>query len=262
MLTIVVCVKQVADPEAPISLFQISPEGNKIIPPAGTPPVLSTFDENALEAALRIKDLQAAKVIVLSMGLKLAKPVLKRTLAAGADELILLDDQQFEGLGSYGTALILARAIEKIGNCDIVLCGRQAADTDAGQVGLGIAEILQIPSITLARKVEADDEKVRVERLIADGYEIIEASLPVLITTSQEIGELRYPCLKAIMAAQKMGVTVWKINDLGIEIAQKRTKLLKLFVPERNTNCQMIGGESPEEIAEGLAAVLDTKIVI
>ncbi|MDA8235096.1 MAG: electron transfer flavoprotein subunit beta/FixA family protein [Clostridia bacterium] len=261
MLTIVVCVKQVFDPEAPLSLFQLCPEGKKLIPPPGTPPVLSSFDENALEAALYIKDVQAAKVIVVSMGYKLAKPVLKKTLAAGADELILLEDEQFEGLDSYSTAHVLARAIERIGNWDIILCGRQAADTDAGQVGAGIAEILQIPGITLARKVEIEGEKVRVERLLADGYEVVETARPVLITASNEIGALRFPNVKALMAAQKMGVTVWDAAELGLTTAvTKQTNLLKLFVPERNTNCQMISGENPEETAEKLTAILAIKV--
>lgn len=262
MLTIVVCVKQVYDPETPLSLFQISPAGNKLIPPTGTPPVLSSFDTNALEAALRIKEAQEAKVIVVSMGYKIAKPVLKRTLAVGADELILLEDKQFEGLGSFSTAHVLARAIERIGNYDLVLCGRQAADTDAGLVGSSIAEILQIPGITLVRKVALGAEMVRVERLLADGYEVVEAAMPLLITVSQEIGEMRFPTVKAIMAAQKMGVTVWSAADLGMEIPiSQRTNLVKMFVPERENNCQMISGESPQEIAEELAALLDTKLV-
>lgn len=190
---------------------------------------------------------------------------MKKTLAAGADELILLEDEQFEGLDSYGTAHVLARAIERIGYCDIVLCGRQAADTDAGQVGPGIAEILQIPSITLARLIEADLDKVRVERLLDDGYQVVESSMPVLITVSNEIGDLKSPSLKASLIAQKKDVTVWRAGDLGIETAIiQRTNLLKLFTfnRERENDCQIINGESPEEIAERLAAVLETKMVM
>ena len=148
MITIAVCVKQVVDPEAPLSLFQLADDGKSLVPPPGTPPVLSSFDENALEAALRIKDEVSARVIVLSLGNKLAKPVLKKTLAAGADELILLDDDRFADLDGYGTAEALSAAIQKLGLVDLVLCGRQAADTDAGQVGFGIARMLDLPAIT------------------------------------------------------------------------------------------------------------------
>ena len=261
MLTIVVCAKQVVDPEAPLSLFEIAADGKNLVPPPGTPPVLSTFDENALEAALRIKDAVGAKVIVISMGNKLAKAVLKKTLAAGADELILLEDEQFVDLDSRGTALALAKAIGKIGDVGLILCGRQAADTDAGQVGIGIAAMLDIPAITLAQKVEVKDGTVRVERLVAEGYEVIEASLPALVTASNEVGELRFPPVKAVIAAQKIQPTVWSAEELGVDLAgSARTDLVRFFVPERKVQCQLIEGSSPEEIAEGIASVLKTRV--
>jgi electron transfer flavoprotein beta subunit len=262
MLTIVVCAKQVVDPEAPLSLFQIAEDGKNLVPPPGTPPVLSNFDENALEAALLIKEAIGAKIVVISMGNKLAKPVLKKTLAAGADELILLEDRQFEGLDSNGAALVLAKTIEKIGDIDLVLCGRQAADTDAGQVGIGIAAVLDIPAITLAQKIDVSDSTVRVERLTADGYEVVEAPLPALVTASNEIGELRFPPVKAVIAAQKMPVTVWTAAELDLDLAgSAHTNLVKFFVPDRDIQCQMIEGNGPEEIAEGIAAVLRTRVV-
>jgi electron transfer flavoprotein beta subunit len=261
MLTIVVCAKQVVDPEAPLSLFEIAADGKNLVPPPGTPPVLSTFDENALEAALRIKDAVGAKVVVLSMGNKLAKAVLKKTLAAGADELILLEGEQFVDLDSRGTALALARAIEKIGDVDLILCGRQAADTDAGQVGIGVAAMLDIPAITLAQKVEVKDGTVRVERLVAEGYEVVEAALPALVTASNEVGELRFPPVKAVIAAQKIQPTVWSAEELGVDLAgSARTDLVRFFVPERKVQCQLIEGSSPEEIAEGIASVLKTRV--
>lgn len=261
MLTIAVCVKQVVDPEAPLSLFAIAPDGRNLVPPPGTPPVLSTFDENALEAALRIKDAAGARVVVLSLGNKLARPVLKRTLAAGADELILLEDEQFTELDSNGTALALAKAIQKIGEVDLVLCGRQAADTDAGQVGIGIASTLDLPAITLAQKVEVTDGRLRVERLASDGYEVVETALPALVTASNEIGELRFPPVKAVIAAQKLQPIVWSSDDLGLDLSDSgRTNLVEFFVPERRVDCHMIEGETPEEIADGIATVLKTRV--
>jgi electron transfer flavoprotein beta subunit len=260
MLTIVVCVKQVVDPEAPLSLFAIAPDGKNLVPPPGTPPVLSTFDENALEAALRIKDTIGARVVVLSLGNKLARPVLKKALAAGADELILLEDERFSDLDGSATALALSKAIEKIGDVDLVLCGRQAADTDAGQVGIGIASILDMPAVTLAQKVEVADGRLRVERLLSHGYEIVEAGLPALVTASNEIGELRFPPVKAVIAAQKIQPTVWSGADLGLDLSSSvRTNLVKFFVPDRYVDCQMIEGATPEEIADGIAAVLTTR---
>ena len=250
--------KQVLDPEAPVSAFQIDAEAKRAIPPKGTPPVLNPFDENALEAALRIKDAQDAEITVISMGRNLAKPVVKKSLAAGADELILLEDDAFEDVDSYATAHMLATAIKKIGEYDLIICGRQAADTDAGQVGSGIAELLGIPSITLAGKIEGSNNKVRVERVVSDGYEVIEAPMPILITASNEIGDLRSAAVTAIIAAQKKMVTVWNALDLGVEPSPlKRTNLLKLFTPTcREGECQIIEGENPEETGATLALKL------
>ncbi|MFC2032026.1 electron transfer flavoprotein subunit beta/FixA family protein [Chloroflexota bacterium] len=257
MINIIVCMKQVLDPEAPTSAFQIDPEAKRAIPPKGTPPVLNPFDENALEAALKIKDAQEAQITVLSMGPNLAKPVVKKSLGVGADELVLLEDEVFEDLDSYSTALILASAIKKIGKYDLILCGREAADSDAGQVGSGIAEILRVTSITVAGKIEVSNGKVRVERVVSDGYEIIETSMPALVTASSEIGELRSATIQAIIAAQKKTFTTWKAQDLGVDLSQpQRTNMLKLFIPAREVECQLVEGESPEQAGENLAVKL------
>jgi electron transfer flavoprotein beta subunit len=248
--------KQVLDPEAPVSSFRIDPEAKLAIPPKGTPPVLNPYDENALEAALRIKDTQGAEVIVLSMGRHLARPVVKKSLAVGADGLVLLEDETFESFDSYFTANILAAAIRKIGKYGTILCGRQASDSDAGQVGAGIAQILGIPSITVAKKVEVDG-KVRVERLISDGYEVVETRMPALVTVSNQVGELRSPTVKALIEAQKKAVTVWNAQDLEIEPSrEKRTSRLKLSIPVREVDCQLIEGETPEAAGEDLALKL------
>ena len=260
MLTVIVCVKQIYDPEAPLSLFKLSEEG-KLIPPPGTPPVLSPFDENALEAALRLKQSQQTKITVVSMGSNLAKPVLRKVLSVGADELILLDDERFEDLDCHNTAYVLAKAIGQIGLPDLIFCGRQAADTDAGQVGIGIAEILQIPAVTLARKIEVRGDKVIVDRSLDNGSELVESSMPALITVSQEIGTLRSPTLKDIMAAKKMEITVRNAADLGISAPEfNQTMLLNMFIPKQSKSCQMIVGSGPEDIAEGLTTVLLTKL--
>jgi electron transfer flavoprotein beta subunit len=258
MVKIIVCVKQVLDPEAPSSAFQVDTEAKRVIPPKGVPPVLNPFDENALEAALRIKDTQDAEITVLSMGPNLAKPVMRKSLAVGADQLILLEDDAFRDLDSCSTAHILALAIKKIGECDLILCGREAADTDAGQVGSGIAEILGIPSITVIRKVEANNGNARVERVLSDGYQVIEAPMPVLVTASSEVGELRSAALKAILEAQKKPVTVWNAQELGADLPlTKRTDLHKLFTPTRREGkCEVAEGESLEEAGANLAIKL------
>jgi len=257
-MRIIVCVKQVPDPSSSSSDITIDTEAKRVILPQGTPPVMSPYDENALEAAIRIKDAQGARITVISAGRNLAKPVFRKALAAGADDLILLEDNAFDRLDSYATAHLLATAIRETGEYDLILCGRQAADTDAGQVGSGIAEILKIPCITAACKLELSNGKVTVERVVSDGYEVVEASTPALVTASSEIGELRYPTLKNVMAAQKMPITVRNGQQLGVDVSKlKRLTLVRLSAPPiRKTECQFIGGETPEEAGTNLALTM------
>lgn len=253
MLNIVVTVKQVLDPEAPPSIFKIDPETKRVIPPAGIPPVLNPYDENALEAALKIKDTHQSRITVVSMGAKLAKAVLRKCLAAGADELIMLEDQAFNNLDGNATAHILATAITKIGY-DLILTGRQAADTDAGQVGSGIAEFLGIPAVTIARKVEVDNGKLRVERVVSNGHQVVETPLPALVTVSHELGQLRNVALRELMAAQDKPIQAWGYQDIGIEaLPVRRTSMIDLYIPLRESKCEIVNGNSEEEAAANLA---------
>ncbi len=260
-MNMIVCVKQVPDPEAPPASFKIDATSNQVVPPPGVPPVISPFDENAVEAALRLKDAQGGKITVISLGTNLLRDVVKKPLSMGADELVLLEDEAFVDGDSWSTAYALAMAIKKIGEYDIIFCGRQAGDWDAGQVGSGIAEILGLPGVTLAKKIEAADGKAKVERVTPDGYQIIEVPLPALITVSNELGEPRYATIKGIMAAKRKEPIVWKPADIGVEPAQigtdgRRTKMLKLFQPAREGACEIMEGESPEEAAVNLAVRL------
>ena len=266
-LNMIVCVKQIPDPEAPPASFKVDPGAKKVIPPPGVSPVISPFDEQAVEAALRLKDAQGGKITVLSLGNKLVRDVIKKPLSVGCDELILLEDEAYEEGDSWSTAYALSMAIKKIATYDLIFCGRVAGDWDAGQVGSGIAELLSIPSVTVAKKVEVKDGKVRVERLVADGYEVVEASMPCLISTTSELGELRYATLKGIMAAAKKQPIIWKPQDIGVDPSQigakgRRTKLIKLFQPVKEAKCEIIGGESPAEAAVNLALRLRQAKVI
>jgi len=149
----IVCVKQIADPEAPAGSFRVDESANQVVPAAGVSQVVSPFDEQAVEAALRIKDAHGGKITAISLGKNFVMDVIKKPLSMGGDELILLQDPAFEGADSRSTAYALAMAIKKVGEYDVIFCGRQAADWDAGQVGSGIAEFLGIPSVTVAKKV-------------------------------------------------------------------------------------------------------------
>ncbi len=260
-MNMIVCCKQVIDPEAPPASFKVDDSANKVVPPPGVPPVISPFDENAVEAALRIKDAQGGKITAITLGINLLRDVVKKPLSMGADELVLLEDEAYIEGDSWSTAYALAMAIKKVGEYDLIFCGRQAADWDTGQVGTGIAEILGLPSVTLARKIDITDGKARVERVTADGFEVVEVSLPALITVSNELGEARYPTIKGIMGAKRKEPIIWKPADIGAEPSQlgatgRRTKLLKLFQPVREGKCEIIEGESLEEAGANLALKL------
>ena len=260
-MELIVCVKQVPDPEAPPASFKVDASTNKVVPPPGVPPVVSTFDEIAVEAALKVKDAKGGKITVLSLGNNLIRDVVKKPLAMGADQLILLEDPAYEDGDSWSTAYALSEAIKKIGTFDIIFCGRQAADWDAGQVGLGIAEFLGIPSVTLAKKVDVTDGKAQVERVVADGFEVVETPLPCLITVTNELGEPRYAPLKGIMKAAKIQPTIWKPQDVGLDPSQigaqgRRAKLAKLFQPVKEGKCEIVEGENVADAAVNLAVRL------
>ncbi len=261
MANMIVCVKQVIDPEAPPASFKIDAAANRVVPPAGVSPVLDPYAEYAVEGALRIKDAVGGKITAVSLGPNQLRDVVKKPLSMGADELVLLEDEAFADGDSWSTAYALAMTIRKIGDYDLILCGREASDWNAGQVGSGIAEILGLPSVTLAKKIDITDSKARIERVTDDGYEVIEVSLPVLVTVSNEIGEPRYPTIRGIMAAKKKEPIIWKPADIGVEPSQvgaagRRTTLFKLFQPVREGKCEMIEGESLEEAGVNLALKL------
>jgi electron transfer flavoprotein beta subunit len=258
-VNMIVCCKQVPDPEAPPAVFKVV--NDKMTLPPDVKPVIGQYEEFALEAALKIKDTTGGKITTLSLGNNFVRDVIKKALAVGSDELILLEDETFEGGDSWSTANALAMAIKKIGEYDIIFCGRQSSDWDAGQVGLGIAEILGIPAVTLARKVEVTDGKAKVERVIPDGYQVIEVTLPAVIVLTSGLGALRYPTLKGIMAAGKKQPVIWKPADIGLEPSQvgaagRHSKLDKLFQPVKEAKCEIIEGETLAEAGANLAVRL------
>jgi electron transfer flavoprotein beta subunit len=263
-MNIIVCVKQVLDPEIPPAKFKIDPEAKRVVPPPGVPPVISVYDERAVEAACRLKDKHKGKITVISMGSDKAADIIKHAISMGADDGFVLNDAAFENLDSFGTAYVLAKAIEKIGAYDLVLCGRQAADWGAGQVGSILAEILGIPVVTLACDIDMVDGSVKVKRIVSDGYEILEAPMPSLVTVSSEIGLPRLPAGMRLMMARKKQIPVWKAQDIGADASQldkgnAHTEVTGLSVPIRKTECEIIGG-APGEAAATLATKLASLI--
>jgi electron transfer flavoprotein beta subunit len=261
-LHIIVCIKQVFDPDSPPSAFRIDGANKKVILD-GVAPLISPFDENALEAALRVKETYGATITIVSMGKALSKRVLDQAVAAGADELVLLQDDAFDGLDSYTTAFGLAAAIKRRGSYDLILCGGQAADSNSGQTGFGIAEFLDIPCIPLVKNIEFEGGKLKLTSVIPDGFEEVEVSLPALVTVNNELFSLRYPTLPALRAAQKRPAIIMNARDLGIDVGTlKHTDLMGLYVRVSNTTCEIIQGTTMEEAGSNLALkLIDANVI-
>lgn len=260
-MNIIVLIKQIIDPEMPSAKFKVDAQAKRVIPPEGMPLVINPFDAQAVEVALRIKEKQQAKITAVSMGNASATDIVKHVLSMGADEGVLLSDAAFDGSDAISTAYILAKAIGKIGAYDLILCGRQAADWDAGQVGSIIAENLGIPVITLAKSIAVADSNLKVERVVMDGTEIIEAKMPALVTISNEIGQARLPTGRGIIFAARKQIPTWNAKDIGcdpslIGSGAARSELLSLYIPSRARKGEIIKGESIEEAAGNLAAKL------
>lgn len=253
---IVVCVKQVPDWDIPPSSFKVDEAAKKVVPPPGVAPVVSQFDAIAVEAAMKIKDADAGtKVTIMSLGAATARDVIKHGLAMGGDEGVLLTDDAFNNLDSHGVATALSSAIKKLGDVDLVLTGRQAVDWDLGVTGTLIAEMIGAPVITFAKAVSVSGGNVTVERVLPDAFETVEASLPAVVTVSNELGEPRYPKLQQIMAAAKKTVNTWGAGDIGLDAAAlaPRLTLESLFVPAVDTQVEIMPGDTPEEQAMALA---------
>ncbi len=250
-MTIVVCIKQVPD----TAEVKINPETGTLIR-EGVPSIINPFDMHALEAGLQIKERSKGSVVVLSMGPPQAETALRDAIAMGADSAILLSDRVFAGSDTWATSFTLSKAIQKIG-ADIIICGKQAIDGDTAQVGPETAEFLDIPHISYVRKIEeVTDSSIKVQRLMDDGYDVVESSLPVLLTVVKELNEPRLPSLKGKMAAKKAEIKKWgqadieaDESDLGLNGSPTQVK--NIFTPEARSGRMMLEG-SPEEQVEAL----------
>ena len=257
-----VCIKYIPDPEAAFSMFSIDEQAMKVIPASGLKHVVSPFDEQAVEAALRIREAHpGTRITVITLGNEASRNALKHGLAMGADDGVLLADAVFDDGDSYTTAVALAAAIRKLGTVDLLLTGRQAADGDAGIVGAGMAALLDRPLLTFAMSVAVENNAVRVERVLGDGTEIVEADLPALVTVSNEIGAPRAPSLRETMRAARKPVVTWKAADLGLDASAvgasgARSVRERVFAPSKVVQCEFIEGATPEEQGARLAARL------
>jgi electron transfer flavoprotein beta subunit len=261
-MNIVVCIKQVPDTVD----VKIDPKTNTLVR-EGVVSVINPFDMYAIEEGVRLKERFGGKVTVITMGPPQAQDALRDALSLGIDEAILLSDRAFAGSDTWATSMVLSRAIEKLGDVDLIICGKQASDGDTAQVGPGIAAHLNLPQATYVRKVDTvhvdtAPKMMVVERLLEEGYEMVELSLPALITVVKEINEPRMPSLKGKMRAKSAQIPVWTNKELGIEAAQmgltgSPTQVMKIFTPPHKEGGKIFTGEPETMVSELIKEIKD-----
>jgi electron transfer flavoprotein beta subunit len=238
-MLIVVCIKQVPD----TTQVQIDPVTNTLVR-EGIPFIANPYDTHALEEALRLKDKFGMRVAAISMGPPNAEATLRKALAVGVDEAILLSDRVFGGADTLATSNVLSAAIKKLNETEevaLVLCGKQTIDGDTAQVGPGIATRNRYSQLTLVDRIEDIDlirKKIRVRRKLEGRHEVVEAPLPAMLTVVRELNRPRYPSVPLRLESQDMEVKVWnnevlKLNVNNIGLKGSPTWVSRIFSPER-----------------------------
>ena len=247
-MNVIVCMKQVPDTE---TIIKIKPDGSGIVTD-DIKYVMNPYCEFAVEEALRIKEKLGGQAILITMGSARAVEALRTGLAMGADRSIHLSDPAFTGADGFSTAKSLAEVIKKE-SYDLILCGKQAVDDDMAQVGQMLAEMLNLPHVTLITKLEiaADKKKAKAEREVDGGKEVIEVSLPAVFTCQKGLNEPRYASLPGIMKAKKKEVKPINLAALGLPgdqvgAAGSKVKILKYIAPPSRPPGKIVSGEIAE----------------
>ncbi len=261
-MKIVVCVKQVPE----IALVSVDAASGTLTLPQ-SPGLINPFDSYAIEEALRLKEKHGGTVWVLSLGGKEADYALREGLALGADEAMHLTDDAFAGIDAVGVATALAAGVKKIGAVDLVLCGKQAIDSDGALVSSAVAGALGWPQVMFVRKIESiDNAKMTVERMTDDGFDKVACPLPAVMSVVKEINEPRLPSLKGKMNAKKKTVVVHNAADLGLDLSApvfaSGCKQVSAANPPARPKGEMITGATPQEIADKLFTKLRERQVI
>jgi electron transfer flavoprotein beta subunit len=260
-MNIVVCIKQIIDPEIPAEQFKLDPTSKRQVR-GGLALVISAYDQNALEVALQLRERAGGRITALSLGEPEAQGAVKSAMGMGVDAGVLVSDPALTGSDSFGVAHILAKAIRKIGSTDLILTGCVSGDTGNKMVAALLGEELGLPSVAFVSRIEARDGRIVARRVVEDGYELVEAPLPAVASIlSDDSNVPRYSKLKDIMAAARKTVPVWKAADLGVDPARvgpggRRLELRDVAVVQRDSRCELVGGETPAEQAERLATRL------
>lgn len=261
-MNIFVCLKQVPG----TTDVKINPETNTLIR-QGIPNIINPFDTYALEEGVRLKEKYGGKVTAISMGPPQAMDILKEAISLGADEAVLLSDRAFSGADTWATAFTLAGAVRKSGPFDLIICGRQSTDGDTAQVGPEMAEMLGVPFIAYVGQIEEIlNGEIRLQRLIDEGHEVLQSSLPAVITVSKEINKPRLPSLRGIAKSRSAKIPVWTLQDVGLDpdkvgLNGSFTRVVKIFTPERVKKAEMLQGEIETQVDCLLEKLKATRLI-
>jgi len=259
-MEIVVCIKQVPDAKD----VRLDPKTNTLAR-EGVESIMNPFDRHALEEAVCLREEHGGTVTVLSMGPPQAEDVLREAISCGADRGVLVSDRAFAGADTWATSYTLSKAIETMGNCDLILCGKQAIDGDTAQVGPGLASRMGLPYVTCVQKTrESTTDHIVVERMMDDGYDVVRLPLPALLTVVKDINEPRVPSLKGKMKAKKAEIQSLSAADIGAEehcigLAGSPTQVVQVFSPEPRGDREIFSGsveEQVDQLVERLQAYL------
>jgi electron transfer flavoprotein beta subunit len=250
-MDIVVCMKQTFDTEAKIVI-----DGSGKIDPTGVNLVINPYDEFAVEEALKLREKFGGQVTLVSMGGERAQEALRTALAMGCDEAVLVCDPAIDSPDEWVTAKILAKAVSQL-PYDIILTGRIAVDDGSAQVAVRMADELNVPSVSSILKLEVEDKKATVTREIDGGTELIETSLPAVLTAQKGLNIPRYPSMMGIMKAKKKEIKILTLADLGLSAADlpKKMNVVKFSLPTPRKGGVKVSGE-PVDMAKELARIL------
>ncbi len=249
---IIVCIKQVPN----TTNVQIDPSTGTL-KREGVESIINPFDEYAIEEAIRLKERTGGKTTVITMGPPQAESALREALARGIDNAVLVSDRAFAGADTWATGYTLASAIRSLGDYGLIICGKQATDGDTAQVGPSVAEMLDIPHVAYVKKIEdITSESIKVERMMEDGYDLIQLPLPGLISVVKEINTPRLPSLRGMMNAKKAVITKLSAEQIKAEkqkigLTGSPTQVMKIFSPPPRPGGEPLAG-SPEVMAKSL----------
>jgi electron transfer flavoprotein beta subunit len=261
-MNIVVCLKQVPG----TTNVKIDPRTNSLIR-QGIENIINPFDTYALEEGVRLKEKHGGKVTVITMGPPQADVALREAISLGADEAVLLSDRAFAVADTWATANTLSQAILKLAKYDLIICGRQTIDGDTGQVGPEMAEMLNIPFVAYVSKIEEIKANyLRISRMVEDGHEVLETTLPAVITVAKEINVPRLPSLRGIMKSKSAAITTWGIKELGIDantvgLAGSSTQVIKVFFPQRVSKAEVLTGDATTQVDKLVEKLREAKLL-